>query len=99
MNHPNPSRTLVALITGASRGIGKAIALQLAARGVKVVLHYRDRRAAAEAVLAELPGSGHIAIAADFAEASAPAKLWREAASEMSGVDILVNNAGVFIDH
>jgi NAD(P)-dependent dehydrogenase (short-subunit alcohol dehydrogenase family) len=96
MNHPNPSRTLVALVTGASRGIGKAIAVQLAARGVKVVLHYRDRQAAAEAVLAALPGSGHVAIAADFAETGAAATLWREAAAAMGGVDILVNNAGVF---
>ena len=99
MNRPNPSRNLVALVTGASRGIGKAIAVQLAARGVKVVLHYRDRRTAAEAVLAALPGSGHVAIAADFAETGAATTLWREAAAVMGGVDILVNNAGVFIDH
>jgi 3-oxoacyl-[acyl-carrier protein] reductase len=99
MNHPNPSRSMVALVTGASRGIGKAIAVQLAARGVKVVLHCRDRHAAAEAVRAALPGSGHVAIAADFAETGAAATLWREAAAVMGGVDILVNNAGVFMDH
>jgi 3-oxoacyl-[acyl-carrier protein] reductase len=99
MNHPNSSRGLAALVTGASRGIGSVIAAQLAARGVKVALHYRNQRAAAEAVLAALPGSGHVAIAADFADAGGAATLWREAAAKMGGVDILVNNAGLYVDH
>jgi hypothetical protein len=50
-----------ALVTGASRGIGREIALQLAARGVRVGVHFRSNRAAAESVLAELPGGGHAA--------------------------------------
>jgi len=88
-----------ALVTGGSRGIGRAIAQQLAARGVRVALHYRENRAAAEAALASLAGTGHALFAADLAEPGAPARLWHEAASALGRIDFLVNNAGIYELH
>ncbi len=88
-----------ALVTGSSRGIGRQIALQLAARGVRVALHYRDQRAAAESVLAELPGEGHAAFAADLGDAAAAAGLWAAAVARMGPIDILVNNAAAHGEH
>ena len=89
----------VALVTGASRGIGSAIAQRLASRGVRVALHYRNHKVAAEAVLAGLQGSGHALFAADFQDPCAAATLWREAETAMGRIDVLINNAGLFIDH
>jgi 3-oxoacyl-[acyl-carrier protein] reductase len=91
--------TTVALVTGASRGIGSVIARQLAERGVRVVLHYRGNAAAAEATLASLPGSGHAAIAADLTDPQAASQLWDRALQKFGAIDVLVNNAGLFVDH
>jgi 3-oxoacyl-[acyl-carrier protein] reductase len=99
MTSATPSRTLVALVTGASRGIGSVIASQLAARGVRIALHYRDRRSEAHEVLAKLVGSGHAAFAADLSRSEAVSALWRDVTAKMGSVDILINNAGLFVDH
>jgi len=88
-----------ALVTGASRGIGSEVALQLAARGVRVAVHYRRSRAAAEALLARLPGRGHAAIAADMADGAAVGRLWREAGRRLGRIAIVVNNAAVYEEH
>lgn len=91
--------SLRALVTGASRGIGRGIAQQLAARGCRVAVHYRDNRAAAEATLASLAGPGHVALAADIGREADAERLWNESVSALGGIDILVNNAGVFALH
>lgn len=88
-----------ALVTGASRGIGAAIATALAARGVRVAVHYNVNRAGAEASLAQLAGDGHAAVAADLADGAAVARLWQSASAAFGAIDILVNNAGIYFNH
>ena len=93
MNRPG------ALVTGASRGLGRAIARQLAARGVRVAVHFQKNRAAAEATLATLPGSDHALFAADVSDAAQVERLWREVIAAFGHVDVLVNNAGIYELH
>jgi len=82
-----------ALVTGASRGIGREIALKLASRGVRVGVAYRESAAAAEALLGALPGAGHAAFRADMSDGDAVARLWAEAGSRLGPIAIVVNNA------
>jgi NAD(P)-dependent dehydrogenase (short-subunit alcohol dehydrogenase family) len=88
-----------ALVTGASRGIGKSIAQQLSARGVRVAVHYNVNKEAAEAVLASLEGTGHIALSANIADAKAVERMWAEAISAFGRVDIVINCAGICSNH
>jgi len=87
-----------ALVTGASRGIGKAIALALAAEGADVVITYERSREKAEAVVAQIKATGRNAFAlqADSADAQAVKNSVDRAAEALGGLDILVNNAGIF---
>ncbi|ARB27416.1 3-oxoacyl-ACP reductase FabG [Pseudomonas tolaasii] len=87
-----------ALVTGASRGIGKAIALALAAEGADVVITYERSREKAEAVVAQIKAGGRNAVAlqADSADARAVKNSVDQAAEALGGLDILVNNAGIF---
>jgi 3-oxoacyl-[acyl-carrier protein] reductase len=90
---------LVALVTGASRGIGRVIARQLAQHGVRVAVHYRNNREAAQETLSSLAGSGHDAFDADLAQSNEAHLLWQRATDALGPVDILINNAGLYIFH
>ena len=97
--HAPPQRPVVALVTGASGGIGSAIALELARRGAQVALHYRSNHAAAATARARLPGAGHALFAADLGDAADTARLWAEVSATIGPVDVLINNAGVYLEH
>jgi len=85
----------VAVVTGASRGIGRAIAVELGRAGARVVVNYRSGRQAAEEVAAAIPGS--VAVQADVSTAEGCEALIA-AALELGGVHVLVNNAGITDD-
>ncbi len=89
----------IALVTGASRGIGRAIANLLASEGARVAVHFGSDEEAARKVLLELPGQGHIQIQADLALAQEVALLPDRVAQELGGLDIVINNAGIFQTH
>jgi 3-oxoacyl-[acyl-carrier protein] reductase len=88
-----------ALVTGASRGIGRAVAKSLAAHGATVGVHYNRDEEAAERTAAELEGENHWVMKADMSDTAAVIKLAEEAITLLGGVDILVNNAGIFELH
>jgi NAD(P)-dependent dehydrogenase (short-subunit alcohol dehydrogenase family) len=88
-----------ALVTGASRGIGREVAIQLAARGLRVGIHFHRNRAAAEALLGQLPGRGHAVLCADMADGARVGRLWREASRRLGRIGIVVNNAAVYEEH
>jgi 3-oxoacyl-[acyl-carrier protein] reductase len=90
----------LALVTGASRGIGAAIARDLAAAGARVVVNYRTQREAAEAVVADIARARGAAeaIGFDVAEGVAVDTAIRDISARLGNVDILINNAGVSAD-
>ena len=87
----------IALVTGASRGIGKAIALALATEGADIAVNYRKESAAAESVSEEIKKLGRraITVQADVSESAEVEKLFAIVERELGHVDILVNNAGI----
>jgi 3-oxoacyl-[acyl-carrier protein] reductase len=93
-------REKVALVTGASRGIGKATALALAAEGAKVVVNYARSGGAADEVVKEITAAGGEAIAlqADVSQAEEVDNLVKQTIDKFGRIDILVNNAGITRD-
>ena len=90
-NHPT------ALVTGASRGIGRAIAIRLAADGYSVVVNYHSNSAAAESVVTEIAAAGGqaIAVQADVGSGSDRQRLVERSIERFGQIDLLVNNAGI----
>jgi 3-oxoacyl-[acyl-carrier protein] reductase len=87
----------VAVVTGGSRGIGRAIAVSLADAGADVAVNYREKSAEADAVADAIRATGRraIAVRADVSQASAVAGMMATVERELGAVDVLVNNAGV----
>ena len=88
----------VALITGASKGIGAGIARELAARGAAVAINYSGSQAAAEKLVAEIQAKGGkaIAVQANLAEPASAQPLIEAVVAQLGPIDVLVNNAGVY---
>jgi 3-oxoacyl-[acyl-carrier protein] reductase len=93
------TKAVSAVVTGASRGIGRQIAVQLAARGVRVGITYQKDMPAAESVLDSLPGRGHAIFQADMGKPADVDRLWAEALRHFGAVDVVINNAAVYRTH
>ena len=87
------------LVTGASRGIGRATAELLAEQGAHVAVHYATNREAADEVLAGLPGDDHFTVAADLGDPDALETFADGVFERFGRLDVLVNNAGIFESH
>jgi 3-oxoacyl-[acyl-carrier protein] reductase len=83
------------LVTGASRGIGRAVASAFAGLGDRVAVHYASNLSDAEATLKALPGDGHVLIQGDLGDPVAAQQIADAAEEALGGVDVLVNNAAV----
>lgn len=87
------------LVTGSSRGVGRATALAFAKAGARVCVHYNSDEAAAKATFQDLEGGGHALLRADLGQPRQVRVLIESAIQKLGKVDILVNNAGIFIPH
>ena len=99
MTEPSAAPARRALVTGASRGIGAAVAARLASDGYRVAVHYARSGGSARQVHGDLAGDGHLVGQADLRDPEQARALVDEAAEAWGGIDVLVNNAGVFLAH
>src|SRR3984893_12782332 len=97
-NHMNRLKGKVAVVTGASKGLGAAIAEQLAAEGASVVVNYASSKAGADAVVKRITQKGGqaVAVQADLLKPEEIQRLFAEAKRVFGKLDILVNNAGIY---
>src|SRR4029450_6194986 len=88
----------IAIVTGASKGIGAAIAKHLAAEGAAVVVNYSSSKSGADKVVGEIAGGGGkaVAVQADMAKKAEIERLFAETKKAFGRLDILVNNAGIY---
>jgi len=87
------------LVTGGSRGIGKAVANAFASRGARVAIGYRSNTEAAETTISGLPGGPHTMVQCDVTDPEAVERMVSTAIQSLDGLDIVVNNAGIWVDH
>ncbi|MEU9864389.1 SDR family oxidoreductase [Streptomyces sp. NPDC047971] len=97
MNLPATGRRV--LVSGASRGLGRAVAQAFAANGDRVAVHYGTRADEARETLDSLAGSGHALTGGDLTDPAGAAAVAEAAADALGGIDVLVNNAAVNIRH
>lgn len=89
----------IVLVTGASRGIGRAVAIRFARSNAKVAVHYHRNKQAGEETLRAMPGESHGLFQGDLADPLSIEGLVRSVIEQMGRIDILVNNAGIFEEH
>ncbi|MGY0023127.1 SDR family NAD(P)-dependent oxidoreductase [Streptomyces sp. cg35] len=97
VNLPQSGRRV--LVSGASRGLGRALARAFAANGDRVAVHFASREEEARATLGSLDGEGHVLVGGDVSDAAGAASIAERAVEGLGGLDVLVNNAAVNLPH
>ncbi|MFI6472462.1 SDR family NAD(P)-dependent oxidoreductase [Streptomyces sp. NPDC050516] len=97
MNLPAADRRV--LVSGASRGLGRAVAQAFAAQGDRVAVHFGSREEEARETLDSLEGSGHALVGGDLTDPAGARRVADAAADALGGIDVLVNNAAVNLRH